>query len=92
MEKKELLPYGKFVMVWFGLLALTGLTITAASLQFGKWSVWAAILIATIKGSLVVMIFMNIKYEDRLLKYMLSIAVATLMVIMILTFSDILFR
>jgi len=92
MEKKELLPYGKFVMVWLGLLALTGLTITAASLQFGKWSVWAAILIATIKGSLVVMIFMNIKYEDRLLKYMLSIAVATLMVIMILTFSDILFR
>jgi cytochrome c oxidase subunit 4 len=92
MEKQATLPYGKYVMVWFGLLALTGLTVTAASLHFGKWSVLAAIIIATVKSSLVVLYFMNIKYEERIFKIMLAVAILTLMVIMILTFADTLFR
>lgn len=93
MEKqKTLVPYGTYVLVWFGLLALTGVTITVANLHLGQLSVLAAILIAAIKGTLVLMIFMNLKYEDRLFRIMMLLAVATLAVIMVLTFTDISFR
>lgn len=81
-----------YVMVWLALLALTALTITAASLHFGSWSVLAAIVIATIKGTLVLMYFMHLRYEDRVFKIMLLLALFTLAVIMVLTFVDVLLR
>lgn len=92
MEKKELMPYGTYIMIWFGLLVLTGVTIIAASLHFGQWSIMAAIAIATAKGSLVLYIFMNLKREERLFKIMLFLALCTMTVIMVLTFADISFR
>ena len=93
MEKpKTLVPYGTYVLVWFGLMALTGVTITVANLHLGQFSVLAAILIAAVKGTLVLMIFMNLKYEERLFRIMLLLAVVTLAVIMVLTFTDISFR
>ena len=93
MEKhKTLVPYGTYVLVWFGLLALTGVTITVANLHLGQFSVLTAISIAAIKGTLVLLIFMNLKFEDRLFRIMLLVAVATLTVIMVLTFVDISFR
>lgn len=92
MEHKAFVPYGTYVLVWFGLLALTGLTITAASLHFGQWSVMAAILIAVVKGSLVLLIFMNLRHEEMIFKLMLLVALLTMAVIMALTFADISFR
>ena len=79
-------------MVWLALLALTALTITVASLHFGRWSVLAAIIIATIKGTLVLMYFMHLRYEDRVFRIMLLLALFTLAIIMLLTFVDVLLR
>ena len=92
MEQKHVLPYGTYIAIWFGLLMLTGITITAAGLHFGHWSVMAAILIATIKGSLVLFYFMHLKYEDTVFRIMLTVALLTLAVIMALTFADVAFR
>lgn len=79
-------------MIWVALLTLTALTVTASSLHFGSWSVFAAIAIATVKGTLVLMYFMNLRYEERVFVYMLLLALFTLTVIMVLTFFDVLFR
>jgi cytochrome c oxidase subunit IV len=84
--------YGRYVMVWLSLLALTAATITAAGLAFGRWSILAAILIAAIKGTLVLFYFMHLKYESMLLKLFMTVALLTLAVIMILTFADLSFR
>ncbi len=92
MEEKTHVSYGKYIMVWLSLLVLTAATITAAGLQLGHWSALAAILIATIKGSLVLFYFMHLKYEAAPFKIMLSLAVLTLVTIMVLTFADVAFR
>lgn len=94
-ENKHIHPpvsLSTYVMVWLALLAMTALTITAASLHFGAWSVLAAIVIATIKGTLVLMYFMHLRYEERVFKLMLLLAIFTLAVIMGLTFVDVLLR
>ena len=92
MDSRPVVSYGKYLMVWLSLLVLTVTTITAAALRFGKWSVMAAILIATVKGTLVLLYFMHLKYESRVFLGMLMIAVLTLAIIMVLTFADVSFR
>jgi cytochrome c oxidase subunit 4 len=79
-------------MIWFGLLVLTGVTVTVAGLNLGNLSVLGAILIAAVKSTLVVWIFMHIKYEDRVFKMMLGLAIFTLVVILVLTFADVSYR
>jgi cytochrome c oxidase subunit 4 len=91
-ENQNLHPFSTYVLIWLGLLVLTGVTVTVAGLNLGNFSVLGAILIAALKGTLVVLFFMHIKYEDRVFKIMLGVAIITLAVIMILTFVDISFR
>jgi len=90
--KHQPIPLSSYVLIWLGLLMLTALTVTTASLHLGGWSVFAAIAIATVKGTLVLLYFMHLKYEDRVFKVMLFLALLTLTVIMVLTFCDVLFR
>jgi cytochrome c oxidase subunit IV len=92
MDKHQPIPLGSYVLIWLALLVLTAVTITAATLHFGAFSVFAAIAIATVKGSLVLYYFMHLKYEDRIFKLMLLLALFTLAVIMLLTFADVALR
>ncbi len=92
MQERPQIAYGTYVSVWLSLLVLTGVTITAAGLQLGRWSILTAIVIAAVKGTLVLFQFMHLKYESALFKIALVIALLTLTFIMVLTFADTLFR
>jgi cytochrome c oxidase subunit 4 len=81
-----------FILVWVALLFLTGVTIGAAELQMGKWSMLANLLIASTKASLVLWIFMHLKYERRLFKLLLLVPIVTITIIIGLTFLDIWYR
>ena len=58
--KKNIHPFSTYLLIWFGLLVLTGVTITVAGMNLGNLSVLGAIVIAAVKSSLVVLFFMNI--------------------------------
>jgi len=92
MEKKNPRPFSTYILIWLGLLMLTGVTITVAGLNLGTLSVLGAIVIAAIKSTLVVLYFMHIKYEDKVFKLMLGLAIFTLVVILVLTFADVSYR
>ena len=92
MDESARIPYSKYLMVWLALVLLTGITIMVAGLQVGGWSVFAAIFIAAIKGTLVLFYFMHLRYESGLFKIALTVAMLTLAVIMVLTFADVSFR
>ena len=81
-----------YIAVWFGLLALTALTIEAAQLHLGALGMLVNLLIASSKASLVLWFFMHLKYEQRLLKVMILIPIVTLTIIIGLTFFDIWYR
>jgi cytochrome c oxidase subunit 4 len=81
-----------YVIIWILLLALTATTITVAGMHLGSFSTLAALAIASIKASLVLWFFMHLKYEKRFFKYLLLIPIATLTVIIGLTFLDIWYR
>ena len=94
MDDQEKLPgsTGTYVIIWITLLALTGTTITVAGMHLGRFSILAALVIASIKASLVLWFFMHLKYEKRLFKYLLLVPIVTLTVTIGLTFLDIWYR
>jgi cytochrome c oxidase subunit 4 len=78
--------------IWIALLILTGITVWVAQYDLGAMNVWVALGIATVKSSLVVAVFMHMKYENRLFKLSLLAALAILAIFIGLTFFDVLYR
>jgi cytochrome c oxidase subunit 4 len=84
--------YGTYVLTWLALLVLTAITVTAAGMHFGNVSVLVALLIATVKSTIVLQIFMHMRYESKLFHTMVWIVIVTLAIFIGLTFTDTLFR
>jgi cytochrome c oxidase subunit IV len=83
----------RYLYVWIALLALTALTVTSASLDLGKVSIVAVLAIAAGKSTLVLLFFMHLSTEKRiLLKLLVPIAICTLAIFIGLTYTDILYR
>lgn len=94
MEEKDrhIVSSKTFVLVWIALLCLTGLTIKAAQLRMGAWSMFANLMIASTKAGLVLWFFMHLKYEKLMLKLLLLVPIVTITIIIGLTFLDVWYR
>jgi len=88
----HILSYKKLVTVWLTLLTLTGLTVWVAHHNVGISHVWGSLAIACIKSGLVIAFFMHMKYEGRLLRWLLLLALATVAIFIGFTFFDVLYR
>ncbi len=91
-DEQHVVRSGTFIAVWIVLLCLTALTIEAAHLRMGEWSMLANIAIASTKASLVLWFFMHLKYERKLFKVLFLVPIATITIIIGLTFFDIWYR
>lgn len=91
-QQSHLVPYRTFVLVWLALLVLTGITVTVSRLDLGAMNVWVALLIACVKSSLVIAVFMHLKYERPLFKVALLATLAILAIFIGFTFFDVLYR
>ena len=61
------------IAVWLALLVLTGVTAGIAFVDLGPLNTVVALVIATVKALLVVLIFMHVKYaSDKLVKVVVS--------------------
>lgn len=91
-EHSHIVSYKTFTLIWFALMILTMVTIAVAQVNLGAWNIWVAIGIATFKSSLVVAIFMHMKYEHWFFKVSLLIALVILAIFIGLNFFDVLYR
>jgi cytochrome c oxidase subunit 4 len=91
-EQHHIVSYRKLTGIWLMLLALTALTVGITRLELGGWKVLTALTIACIKAGLVIAVFMHMKYEGRLLRWLLFLALLTLAIFIGFTFFDVLYR
>jgi cytochrome c oxidase subunit IV len=91
-SKNHIVGTKTYVFVWIALLCLTALTIKAAQMKMGEWSMVANIAIASVKASLVLWFFMHLRQEKRLFKLLIFVPLITISIIIGLTFFDILYR
>jgi cytochrome c oxidase subunit IV len=77
------------VAVWVALLVLTGVTTGIAFVDLGALNTIVALVIATCKALLVVLIFMHVKYaSDKLVKVVVISAVFFLLLLLGLSLAD----
>jgi cytochrome c oxidase subunit 4 len=78
-----------YITIWLALLVLTGLTAGIAFVDLGPFNTVVALVIATGKALLVVLIFMHVKYaSDRLTKVVLVSALFWLFLLLGLSLAD----
>lgn len=76
------------VMVWAALIVLTGTTSAVSYIELGRWNIVVALLIAVTKASLVVWIFMGVRYTTSLTKLFVVAGLVWLTIMILITFSD----
>ena len=80
--------YGIYVLVWLGLMALTGLTVAVAGINIGGFTIVTALIIASVKAYLVLTIFMHLRSESKMFTVFALVAAFFLIISFILLFSD----
>ncbi len=84
----HVVPLSVYFAVFATLLVLTGVTTAIAFVDLGRFNVAVALTIAIIKGTLVLLFFMHLRYSSRLSAMMVLIALFWLGVLVVLTMSD----
>jgi cytochrome c oxidase subunit 4 len=90
--ESHIVPVSLYVAIWAALMIGTALTVLAASVELGVFNIVVALLIATIKGTLVVLFFMHLRYSTKLTMVTVIAAVFWLFIMFSLTLTDYLTR
>jgi cytochrome c oxidase subunit 4 len=85
--------YRTYILVWVGLVILTGMTFSVAGRNLGGWTVLIALAIAGTKSGLVLNYFMHLRSEKlSIFRVIIPLVMAVFLVFILLTFADLAFR
>lgn len=90
--QQHILSYTKLAMVLAGLLILTIITIGVSYLDLGHFNVPLALGIASSKAVLVLLFFMHLKYEGKVITISFISTIIFLAIMISFTFWDVAFR
>lgn len=79
---------GVYSIVFGTLLFFTGLTVVAAYIQMGIFNPVVALAIASTKAVIVILFFMHVKYQSKLVKMTVGAGFFTFLVLITMTLSD----
>ncbi len=92
-EKEHIVKPPVYIGVAVALWILTFVTVWAAGIDLGKvMNTIIALSIASVKASLVALFFMHLKYESKLLWFMITIPLFLLAILLALPLVDVLTR
>ncbi|MFZ0704948.1 MAG: cytochrome C oxidase subunit IV family protein [Candidatus Korobacteraceae bacterium] len=91
-EFTHVVPASLYVGIWATLMVLTLTTVLASFAELGAFNIVVALLIATIKGTLVVLFFMHLRYSPKLTIAAVIAALFWLFIMFSLTMTDYLSR
>lgn len=91
-EKHHITPYKTYIGVLALLITFTLLSVAITQIELSRWAAAAALLLAGIKSTFVLMIFMHLKWDHRMFKVMAGLILALVIVVIIFTMLDFLFR
>ena len=81
-----------YFAIFGALMVLTGVTVSVANLDLGRWNAVVALSIAVIKATLVVLYFMHVRYSSKLTWVFVCAGVIWLIILFAFTLSDYLTR
>ena len=91
-NKPHIAGYITQTWVWVALVVLTLLTVATAEFDFERLTVVVALNIATVKSILVLVYFMHLKFDSRILSLFLVVVMLVFLAFIVFTFFDYFFR
>jgi len=85
-------PIGAYLAVFATLGVLTAVTVAAAFIDLGALNTIVALVIAAVKATLVMLIFMHLRWSGRLVALYAVVGFVFLAILIGLTYSDIVTR
>jgi cytochrome c oxidase subunit IV len=70
-EHSHAIGYGTYTIIWFALIALTAITVAVAGINLKDYTLFVAMLVATIKAMIVINVFMHVKFDNVVVKWFL---------------------
>jgi len=80
------------IIIWAALLIFTGVTIAVARIHLGFGNVIAALTFATTKASLVILFFMDLRHEEKIIRNIIFVTLFVLVIFIGLAYFDVGFR
>jgi caa(3)-type oxidase subunit IV len=87
-DQPHVIPLYMYLGVGAALLVLTVVTVAAAQIDLGAWNIVVALVIATIKATLVAFIFMHLFYDSKLYFLVFTVALAFLAILIGFSMAD----
>ena len=84
----HVVPTRVYYTIFIILLVFTALTVAAAFMDLGAFNTPVALGIAVIKATLVILYFMHVRYNSRLIWLVVGTGFAWLGILIVITFSD----
>lgn len=94
MEKHapHITSYINHLKILVFLIIMTSITITITVINLSTWTIAVALIIAAVKGAVVMAYFMHLKFETAIFRWFAIGVIVLLATVIFLTFSDYLFR
>jgi cytochrome c oxidase subunit IV len=83
---------GRYIAVWAALIAGTIVTVWTGRMDLGAANIWVAMLIASVKASLVVLFFMHLWESNGVNRMVFVVSVVFVAVLILGVFGDLLTR
>jgi len=87
-EKHHIVSYRSYLLILFGLITLTLISVAITHLELREYTVAAALILAGIKSFLVLTYFMHLKFDKPMYRYMVFIVFAVFFAVVFITFVD----
>jgi cytochrome c oxidase subunit 4 len=91
-HKTHVIPYRTLFFVLIALVTLTLTSVAVTRIQLGTLTVAAALIIAVIKSSLVLTIFMHLRFENKLFTFMVTGVLILIGIVIFITLIDYIYR
>ena len=88
----HIVPVSTYLIVFVVLLVLLVITVAVAFVDLGNFNLPVALTIAVVKGVLIVMFFMEVKYQSKLVWVFAGASIVFLIILLMLTMNDYLTR
>lgn len=85
---QHVVPVKFYLLVFAALLGLTGVTVWASGQDFGAWNTAVAVGIAVTKATLVILIFMHVRWGTKLVQLFVASGFIWLAIFMSITLAD----
>ena len=87
-EEHHITTNKTYIIVWLALMILTAVTVYVSYINFGILNIVIALVVASIKASVVALYFMHLKFEDSITWVFALFPLSLLALLIALTITD----